>query len=112
MGDSSRNALLNTIDHIFTHVQSNSTPKRFSLPKRNKEKVKELELALTVILVDLASCDQHFDPAEYQIILSGLRRMFGATREEVQSLVNQATLVLNNLRGTNRFVQLLKDNLS
>ncbi len=72
----------------------------------------QLELALTVLLVDLASCDQDFDPKEYQVISSGLRRIFGTSKTEISGLVNQANLQLANLRGVSKFTELLRENLS
>lgn len=112
MSNSSQNTLLNTMDKIFANTQGFEKSVRAQLPKNKNLQKRELELALTVLLVDLASCDQNFEPREYQMISAGLRRMFGTTREQVQALVNQANLVLKNLRGTNRFAQLLKDSLS
>lgn len=72
---------------------------------------KDLELALTVLLVELASCDQNFDMPEYHIISLGLYRMFGTSKDQVTALVNQAQTVLGNLRGTSRFAGLLKESL-
>lgn len=102
--------IVNTLEKIFDkNEQLLNKRKQF---KADKEvSVIDLEVALTVLLVDLASCDQEFDQQEYQVISKGLRRMFGTSKEDVTKLVNQATLVLTNLRGTNRFVELLKDNL-
>ena len=71
----------------------------------------ELEVAFAVVLVDLASCDQQFAPREYLAISSGLRRLFGTPKERVQGLVNQANIILANLRGTSRYATLLKNNL-
>ncbi len=71
-----------------------------------------LPLALAVVLVELASSDQSFDPPEYNAICSGLKRLFGATREEVTALINQANVVLGNLRGTSEYTELLQKNLS
>ncbi|MCB0328125.1 MAG: TerB family tellurite resistance protein [Bdellovibrionales bacterium] len=73
---------------------------------------RDIELAVTVLLVDLASSDQDFDPAEYQVIVRGLMRMFGTPKHEVSALVNQAQNVLRNMRGIGRFGATLKDNLS
>ena len=64
-----------------------------------------------MLLVDLASCDQDFDPGEYQVITGGLRRIFGTSKAEVTGLVNQANLSLGNLRGVSKFGELLRDNL-
>ena len=102
----------------------------------NKANKKQLELAVTVLLVDLASCDQSFDPEEYQTICLGLMRLgkqytgerleaacFRALRSgatsyrSVQSILKhgldrQAKVTLANMRGTARFASLLKDSLS
>lgn len=106
------NHLLNeTINHIF--VQGESHLARLPQLSRSKGKVpqKELELALTIILVDLASIDSNFEPREYQTISLGLRRLFGNSRD-IKALVNRAQLALANLRGTQEFAELLRDNLS
>ena len=86
-------------------IQNKPKPK---LRKQTSVSDSQLQLALTVMLVDLASIDQNFDVSEYNTISQGLHRVFGTTKQEVQSLVNQANLVLANLRGTSRFAELLK----
>lgn len=72
---------------------------------------RDLELAVAVLLVDLASCDQNFDQQEYEAIVNGLKRMFGTQRHEVRALINEATVLLQDLRGPTRFAELLRDNL-
>ena len=96
--------LVGTNNNLFNRPSAKSKVKG-----RNN---RELELALAVLLVDLASVDQNFDMREYNTIAAGLARIFGTNLHEVQSLVNQANLVLKNLRGTSRFAELLRDNLS
>ncbi|MCO6430708.1 MAG: TerB family tellurite resistance protein [Deltaproteobacteria bacterium] len=108
----SSNSLLNSIETIF--AKNNSALQQAAAVVQNKKKsipIKDLELALTVLLVELASCDQTFEPQEYNILQNGLRRMFGTSKHHVQALVNQATVVLKNLRGTSRFGDILKKNL-
>lgn len=73
---------------------------------------RDLELAVSVLLVDLAGADQNFDPEEYNMIQSGLTRLFGTSAIQVKALINQATLVIKNLRGTSQFAKLLKESLS
>lgn len=109
------NALLEqTIHEIFTGSERTLPKHAANLEgKRGKKRaVKELELALAVLLVDLASCDQAFDMQEYVIISNGLRRLFGTNKSDVRGLINQANLVLSNLRGTAKFSQLLQESLS
>ena len=72
----------------------------------------ELELALTVVLVDIASADENFEPAEYEVISSGLRRLFGTTKDQVKILVNQSKQILDSLRGTSHYTDQLRENLS
>ena len=96
--------IFNNNDKILER-QGGARKTRSSIPKT------DLELALTVLLVDLAGCDQNFDAQEYNIIQNGLRRVFGTTKSEVTALINHANLTLKNLRGTGRFAGLLKDSL-
>ncbi|MBX7143908.1 MAG: TerB family tellurite resistance protein [Oligoflexia bacterium] len=91
----------NVIDRGFTRKSATKTGL-----KKN-----DLELALAVLLVDLASCDQNFEMREYNIIQNGLRRIFGTTKDEVTKLINQANTTLKNLRGSSRFAAQLKENL-
>lgn len=107
-----KNPLINTMESIFANTNQAIKSSIQSSPKLKKAPKKDLELALAVLLVDLASCDQNFDPHEYHLISNGMRRMFGTTKDQVQALVNQANLVLKNLRGTARFGELLKNHLS
>lgn len=80
--------------------------------KIRSEQTAELELALCVLLVDLASCDEHFDQAEYALISKALRQLFGTSGLEVSHLVNRANLALANLRGLGQFAEILRDTLS
>ena len=100
-----------TIDRIFVRSETFAP----HLPELNRSKrrakQKELELALTVILVDLASSDENFEQREYQAISIGLRRLFGDSKD-LKMLVNRAQLALSNLRGTQSFADLLRENLS
>ncbi|MCB0337825.1 MAG: TerB family tellurite resistance protein [Bdellovibrionales bacterium] len=102
------NLIGQTLEQIFSnhkHVVKNKDLKAGI-------ELRELELAFTVLLVDLASCDQNFDQDEYQVISKGLIRVFGTSKDQVTALVNQANLVISNMRGTNRFAEMLRDNLS
>jgi uncharacterized tellurite resistance protein B-like protein len=111
MNNNSQNSFGGAISSIFgarNPAQNSEVSKRFKCAHVKKE----LELALAVLLVDLASCDQNFEQQEYQVISNGLKRMFGTGKSDVQALVNQANTVLKNLRGTSRFAEMLKDNLS
>ena len=103
--------ILASVDRIFANTQTPDNRKQYNLTKTKKTNKKDLELALTVLLVELASCDEKFQPEEYHLIATGLKRIFGTTKEQVQALVNQATQTLRNLRGTSQFGSLLKENL-
>lgn len=96
------------IDQHFG-VQEATNKQRKHTPQAS---LNELELALTVLLVDLASSDQDFDQQEYTVIVYGLMRLFGTQKQHVSTLVNQAQNQLRNMRGINRFSSLLKENLS
>jgi len=117
MSDNSKELVQGAIGGIFTADQkpevknpTDQGKKKFKRGKAGPDK-RELELAVTVLLVDLASCDQNFDPQEYHVIINGLMRIFGTSKDEVSKLINQANLALANLRGVGRFAKLLKDNL-
>ena len=101
-------ALAHSVHRIFgDHFFDTHKPKTTcTAPLRN------IELAVAILLVDLASIDQNFDMEEFSVIRDGLNRIFGTTGDEVSKLVNQATLVLRNLRGTSKFAEVLRDSLS
>lgn len=114
MSSDSNAILQNAIQGIFSnHKQAELKTQKKMKSRGNGSgpSQKDLELAMTVLLVDLAGCDQNFDPTEYHIITSGLQRVFGTSKTEVTALVNQANLALANLRGVNRFGKILKENL-
>lgn len=92
-------------DSLLTNTQKRAAEKRGA-------KKTELELALVVILVDLASCDQNFDSEEFQVISRGMRRVFGTQKTDILELIQRAQGVISNLRGTASFAQLLRDNTS
>jgi uncharacterized tellurite resistance protein B-like protein len=101
-----------SIETIFSkHQQALTNYQQKQKGKKHASK-SELEFALTVLLVELASSDQNFDTSEYNIIVSGLKRMFGTDRTQVSTIISQATAALANLRGSSSYGQLLKENLS
>lgn len=105
--------IADTLQTIFAksngHLPEEPQPRK---KKTKKVPKKDLELALAILLVDLASCDQNFDQQEYLLISRGLRRIFGTSKLQVTGLVNQAQGVLKNLRGTSRFAETLKKQLT
>ncbi len=110
MSKEKNDLIVSTLDKIFDK-NDQLTKDKMKFQEKIGVSVQELELALTVLLVDLASCDQNFDQDEYQIISQGLMRVFGTSKEGISKLVNQANLVIANLRGTTKFAELLRDNL-
>ena len=60
------------IDRVFSGVGGWSQKSKFNPPQNKNTRKAELELALTVLLVDLAWSDQDFDHREYQVIVDGL----------------------------------------
>jgi uncharacterized tellurite resistance protein B-like protein len=110
MSKEKNDLIVSTLDKIFDKNEQLTKDKQ-KFQEKIGVSVQELELALTVLLVDLASCDQNFDQDEYQIISQGLMRVFGTSKEGISKLVNQANLVIANLRGTTKFAELLRDNL-
>ena len=111
----SQQVLMQQIHKMFSNNNNALIKERGSLnfaSRRGGHSRTELELAVVVLLVDLASCDQNFDPQEYEVIVNGLRRLFGTQRHEVRALVNQANLLLSSLRGPAKFAELLAKALS
>lgn len=108
----SKSPFSSTIENIFLQNQKVNQPKLNKISDEKKVSKRDLELALTVILVDLASADQNFDMQEYNTICSALNRLFGTNPIETKNLINQATLVIKNLRGTSKYAALLKEYLS
>lgn len=113
MSNAAKNLFSQTIDSMFSNNQS-ALNRHLHLKGIKGERApskRSLELAMAVLLVDLASSDENFEPREYQVIVSGMQRLFGTSRSEVSALINQAQLELANLRGLNHFYELLRENL-
>ena len=72
----------------------------------------QLELAFSVLLVELASSDEGFAQKEYQVIVLALHRVFGVARDRAQRLINEAVTILKDLRGTAEYALLLREHLS
>ena len=103
--------VVNTLNELFANNHE-AKQKRESFRKQQGIDPRELEVALAVLLVDLASCDDNFEPQEFTVIQEGLSRLFGTSKEEVSSLVNQAKTILANLRGSTSSAELLHEHLS
>lgn len=98
------------IGSVFAKKEQMNQKKK-NLAKEKGIETRQLEVALAVILVDLASCDGSFDQTEYTIIMSGLMSVFGTPKDEVSALVNQAKVQLQGMRGTSGSAALLKQYL-
>ncbi len=109
--DSTSSPLTKTINNIIPTPKEGGGQKKAQSKKAATADKRECELALTVLLVDLASCDQNFDMNEYNVIRQGLMRVFGTSHDEISSLVNQARSTLANLRGVDNFARILNENL-
>lgn len=102
----------NTVRDIFnTHNRTTGSVKGGGRGLNSKDQ-SELALALTVILVEIASSDQNFEMREYTSIQEGLKSIFGTSKSDSQVLINQATTILANLRGSSRYAELLRESLS
>ncbi|WKZ57968.1 MAG: TerB family tellurite resistance protein [Bdellovibrionota bacterium] len=71
----------------------------------------EIELAVTVVMVDIANSDQNFCTNEYVMIQNGLRRLFGTDKTKVPKLVQEAKQIIANMRGATSFRETLRDGL-
>lgn len=111
MADSKNRITGNTFEKILASGDP-SQPIKTETKETSSIRKDELELAATVILVDIACSDGHFDPPEYEVISDGLRRLFGTTKDRVKSLVNQSQQILGGLRGTSAYIAKIRDNMS
>ena len=82
------------------------------VPVSTKVPVQELEFALTVLLVELASSDENFDQEEYHTITMSLQRVFDTDRAKAKEYINRASVSLSQVRGTTSYARLLSENLS
>ena len=99
------------IGSVFAKQEAMQKKKK-QLSKEKGLNARELEVALTVILVDLAGADGNFDQSEYSVIGNGLARVFGTAKDEVTALVNQAQIILQGMRGTGSQAAVLKEHLN
>lgn len=110
----SKGILSDVINEIFVQERAALRAEYgFSRSKTSTKKQKrdDIEFAVAVILVDLASCDQNFDQVEYDTILAGLHRVFGINQIEVAGLIQKANMAMQGLRGTDNFAKLVRDSL-
>lgn len=106
----SKHLLGRTLQSIFE--QNELAKKEHQLKKKGEVARRDMEVAVAVLLVELASADQNFEQSEYVVITNGLRKIFGFTGSNIQALINQSVNTLKNLRGTSHFSSLLRENLS
>lgn len=112
MANQDPNVLRGAIDEIFDrHNRTLDIPGGIATRVPKGIQKQELELAVAVLLVDLARADQNFDRREYNTICVGLKRLFGTSPQEVTALIHKATLALSGLRGVNKFGDLLRESL-
>ena len=71
-----------------------------------------IELAFTVLLVDLAMIDQNFEAREYGYIFSTLGTAFNLSDAEIKNLIKNAKNSLGSFRGPRSFATRLAKTLS
>ena len=76
----------------------------------NNEEI-TIELAVAVLLVDLAMIDQEFDSREYKYISATFKELYGLQDEDIANLIKQSKNYLAQMRGTSTFASYLKDNV-
>lgn len=107
MSSNHQSAVFTAFHGIFEQnrkiLHDSSAPRHF-----DKVAHRELELAVVVILVDLATADAHFDSREFMTICVGMQRLFGLPKPEVMKLIGQANQVLASFRGIDQFAQLIR----
>jgi len=84
--------------------------KKVTVPTRAP--IQDLEFALTVLLVELASSDENFDQDEYHAITMSLQRVFDTDRAKAKEYINRASISISQVRGTTSYARLLGENLS
>jgi len=82
------------------------------VPASTRAPIQELEFALTVLLVELASSDENFDQEEYHTITMSLQRVLDTDRAKAKEYINRASVSLSQVRGTTSYARLLSENLS
>lgn len=101
----------NAISGIFANHNRNTQRSTPWLKANSTVKARDIELATAVLLVELASCDENFEQREFQTIVSGIQRIFGTKADEIKKLIHEAKLAISNMRGTDKFAELIRDNL-
>lgn len=110
MSSGNQSAIFNAFNQIFE--QNRQLLKQSShKPNLNKVPNRDIELAVIVILVDLASSDSNFDSREFMTICIGMQRLFGISQSDVTKLISQANQILAGMRGVDKFATLLKETL-
>ena len=88
------------------------TPSQEAFTGKNKKKPTQhqLEFALTVILVELATSDDDFDRNEYETICNGVAEVFSTSRAEIMNLIESAEAMLATFRTSTEYLELLSEN--
>jgi uncharacterized tellurite resistance protein B-like protein len=111
--ESIKKSLLETDkDEQETAEEISIIPAKKNNVNNNRASSEELEFALTMLLVELASSDNNFDQEEYHTITISLQRVFNTNRNKAKEYINRASVSLSQVRGTTSYAKLLYDNLS
>lgn len=88
-----------------------SNPYNVKKNSKNPKAKQEIEYALTMVLVEIASSSGTFDNLEVKVIADSLKKMFDTEITEVHTLINHARHSLENMRGATKYGEFLKENL-
>jgi uncharacterized tellurite resistance protein B-like protein len=110
MNDDFSKGLSETVHTIFAQNEQyvRQAEKLVFQGKKSTAPKADVEFALTLLLVELASADNDFAPEEYNMIVRGLEKVFGTSRQQTTALIERAKTTLSNFRGTTEFAELLR----
>ncbi len=67
------------------------------------------ELAIAVLVSEIALCDHSFDKREYDYLFSYFKEHFGLQDGEIRNLIQHGSLLMASLQTTEQFAQHLMD---
>jgi len=109
--------LKNILSKIAEKVANVVPEKLFNLSKEDEKLLDELgagrkvtkELAIAVLVSEIALCDLTFDKREYDYLFSYFKDRFALKDGEIRNLIQHGTQVMASLQTTEQFAQHLTE---
>jgi len=94
---------------MFNTIKKLLSGKNNQEPKQQKH---DISLAVTAMMIEIMRIDGKLEDAEHQVIFQAIKKRFGLSHEEVETLIAEATTAQSKSTDLHQFTSLINKQLN